>query len=281
MLRLVLLTPRNLPAEFCETQHRFSVRVGMDVDGETFASNDQALYQYSLKDAGTDLGCAAQVQDGVTPNQYGTWSFGRAGWCPGSAVSPWIVDVTGGMRPGMKAVIGYVGLFNESAYTPKPCHGSGCAANGFAPEIKMVSRLVLYEHPYDKDLDGSQASEPESWKPPAAEGKTVQLPIDHPIDDGKMHWGWMGGVQSNVDKGLWPQNKAPAPIELLQADGASRPHVRRAGGGGDRERRLSVTGNVLGEMGSLAGVGAVVLAAGLVAMRQRRREALGQQYTAV
>ena len=66
-------------AEFCETQHRFSVRVGMDVDGETFASNDEQLYEHSLTEAGSELGCAAQVQNGVTPNQYGTWNFGRAG----------------------------------------------------------------------------------------------------------------------------------------------------------------------------------------------------------
>ena len=72
------------------------------------------------------------------------------GWCPGGAVAPWIVDVTKSLRPGMKAIIGYVGLFNSTGYSPKPCHGDGCAPNGFAPEIKMMSRLVLYEHPYTK-----------------------------------------------------------------------------------------------------------------------------------
>lgn len=34
----------------------------------------------------SDLGCAETVADGTTPNQYGTWIYGRAGWCPGSAV---------------------------------------------------------------------------------------------------------------------------------------------------------------------------------------------------
>jgi len=72
------------------------------------------------------------------------------GWCPGGAVAPWIVDVTKSMRPGMKAIIGYAGLFNSTGYSPKPCHGDACAPNGFAPEIKMMSRLVLYEHPYTK-----------------------------------------------------------------------------------------------------------------------------------
>ena len=48
-------------AEFCETQHRFSVRAAVDVGGETMVSQDAALYQHTLKDAGSDLGCAAQV----------------------------------------------------------------------------------------------------------------------------------------------------------------------------------------------------------------------------
>ena len=83
------------------------------------------------------LGCAAQVQDGVTPNQYGTWNYGRAGWCPGGAVAPWIVDVTAGLRPGMKAVIAYAALFNDTAYIQKACEGATCNANGYPAEIKM------------------------------------------------------------------------------------------------------------------------------------------------
>jgi hypothetical protein len=161
-------------AEFCETQHRFSIRVGMDVDGETFVANEEALYEHKLTDAGSDLGCASKVQDGVTPNQYGTWNYGRAGWCPGGAVSPWVVDISKGIRPGMKAMIGYAALYNNSSYAPKPCHGKGCASNGFPPEIKMVSRLVLYQHAHDRDLTGATASEPASWKPLSASGTNFQ-----------------------------------------------------------------------------------------------------------
>ena len=81
--------------------------------GDTFVANDEALYEHKLVDAGSELGCASRVQDGVTPNQYGTWNFGRAGWCPGGAVAPWVVDVTKGLRPGMKAMIGcaYTSVF--------------------------------------------------------------------------------------------------------------------------------------------------------------------------
>ena len=26
-----------------------------------------------------------------------------------------------------------------------------------------------------------------------------------PVDDGQVHWGWLGGVAASEDKGLWPQ----------------------------------------------------------------------------
>lgn len=35
-----------------------------------------------------------KVHLGVVPNQYGTWPYGRAGWCPGQQVEWWEVDVT-------------------------------------------------------------------------------------------------------------------------------------------------------------------------------------------
>ena len=43
---------------------------------------------------GDTYGCADQVSDGVVPNQYGTWVYGRGGWCPGLQVDKWVVDIT-------------------------------------------------------------------------------------------------------------------------------------------------------------------------------------------
>ena len=37
--------------------------------------------------AGTEWGCADRVLEGVTPNEHGTWHFGRMGWCDGQGVS--------------------------------------------------------------------------------------------------------------------------------------------------------------------------------------------------
>lgn len=37
------------------------------------------------------------------------------------------------------------------------------------------------------------------------QGKIVSPSVAAPIDDGRVHWGWLGGVASSEDKGLWPQ----------------------------------------------------------------------------
>ncbi len=41
-------------------------------------------------------------------NQFGTWQFSRAGWCPGQEVQPHIVDVTSTASPGQNLVMDYV-----------------------------------------------------------------------------------------------------------------------------------------------------------------------------
>ncbi|MEM6930111.1 MAG: peptide-N-glycosidase F-related protein, partial [Myxococcota bacterium] len=38
--------------------------------------------------------CAARVDQGVTPNQWGTWYFDRASWCPGFTAEMWKADLT-------------------------------------------------------------------------------------------------------------------------------------------------------------------------------------------
>lgn len=39
--------------------------------------------------------------------QGGTWKFDRAGWAPGDLVTPWMVDVTGAVRPGKEVTFRY------------------------------------------------------------------------------------------------------------------------------------------------------------------------------
>ena len=80
----------------------------------------------------------------MAPNQFGTWRFGRAGWCPGGAVRPVVIDVTAALRPGLSAVVTYHGLVNGSNYHPQPCAGDACFDGGFPAEIRLASRLVIY-----------------------------------------------------------------------------------------------------------------------------------------
>jgi len=146
----------------------------------------------------------------------------------------------------------------------------------------MMSRLVLYEYPYNKDLDGSTAKEPKSWANPT-ERKTVAKPAPGaaPVDDGQTHWGWLGGEETAADAGLWPQDDAP--VEMLQvassrdaALGYESRRAREEGGG----RRVWVSGSALVEMGTFAGVGVAVVVF-LMEVRRRQRVAMGQDYTSV
>lgn len=106
-------------AEFCNHQHEFTV------GGQTY------LKEYPM--AGTEDGCIAEMENGMTPNQAGTWWFGRGGWCPGQQVEPYAVDVTNDVTPGQTTTVSYRGLFNES--TPPSTAGN----------IDLVSYLVVYE----------------------------------------------------------------------------------------------------------------------------------------
>lgn len=115
-------------AEFCNHEHEFTVNGG-------------ATYVKDHPEAGTAYGCAEQVSDGVVPNQYGTWIYGRGGWCPGLEVAQWVVDITDDVTLGAENTIEYRGLFEGEAYVPQSS-GSG---DGFNANINLVSYLV-YSH---------------------------------------------------------------------------------------------------------------------------------------
>jgi hypothetical protein len=108
----------NQCAEFCAHVHT------LEIGGKTF--------RRGFPEAGTPIGCVAEVSQGMTPNQGGTWWFGRGGWCPGAPVAPWVVDVTELVVPGQDAVIAYRGELGGRA----PPDGSG--------DIVLDVSLVLY-----------------------------------------------------------------------------------------------------------------------------------------
>jgi hypothetical protein len=109
-------------AEFCNHQHEFTVN-----GGTPHLHENPAVYDAR--------GCEGAVSSGVVPNQYGTWWYGRGGWCPGWVVEPVRFDITAEVTPGAKNTIAYRGLFEgEPPYTP--LHGGG--------NIYMNSWLVFW-----------------------------------------------------------------------------------------------------------------------------------------
>ena len=53
-----------------------------------------------LLDAGTPFGCTLSVPSGGVANQHGTWIFGRDGWCDGTDVKPFELDITDWLHDG-------------------------------------------------------------------------------------------------------------------------------------------------------------------------------------
>jgi len=79
------------------------------------------------------MGCVDQIENGMVPNQGGTWWFGRGGWCPGQQVDPFIADATEAAPPGTTATITYNAKLNGQAVPD----GSG--------NMRLSSWLVIYE----------------------------------------------------------------------------------------------------------------------------------------
>lgn len=106
-------------AEFCNHQHEVTV-------------NGTVLPIHAFPEAGTEDKCMPEMENGMVPNQGGTWWFGRGGWCPGQQVTPWVEDITAHVTPGETATLSYRGLRNGN----DPLDNSG--------DINLTSYLVVY-----------------------------------------------------------------------------------------------------------------------------------------
>lgn len=128
-------------AEFCNHSHFFSV-------------NGAGLLSRAFPMAGTSEGCEAQVRLGTVPNQYGTWYFGRSGWCPGKQVEWWEADITSLLAPeGERNTISYWALLNGAEYNATPSDDP--IALGFPANIDLASFLTFYgdavQAPHESD----------------------------------------------------------------------------------------------------------------------------------
>ncbi len=114
-------------AEFCNHTHHFAV----DGGPETVRAHPEA---------GTAEGCLQRIGEGVVPNQFGTWPFGRGGWCPGFDVPAFVVDLTDQLTTTASHSLDYRALFEGRApYVPQPSGGT----DGFAGSIDLRSYLVF------------------------------------------------------------------------------------------------------------------------------------------
>ena len=113
-------------AEFCNHQHEFTV-------------NGDTLGLLEHPNGGTPYGCYDRVNEGVSANQYGTWVYGRAGWCPGQDVEYNRIDITSESNVGMNE-LSYRGLYQGEEYNP-----SVNDPDGYLPEIKLRMWIITYE----------------------------------------------------------------------------------------------------------------------------------------
>ena len=117
--------------EFCNSKHIFSINGGVHEFDQSFP--DASSSNYCMQ--------PEVIQEtGVIPNQYGTWGYGRAGWCAGRDVKPYIMDVTNFIEIGQENVIDYDAcrVSGNSCVSPPACQG-----DGYCPEIAMSSYIII------------------------------------------------------------------------------------------------------------------------------------------
>lgn len=106
-------------AEFCNTTHRFTI--------------NGSVIERSFPETADSYGCLKEVARGTVPNQFGTWYYGRSGWCPGREVPLVRHDITRFVVPGKESTFGYEGLFEGKPY---PAGGAG---------FLLTAGVVVYE----------------------------------------------------------------------------------------------------------------------------------------
>ncbi len=97
-------------AEFCNHGHHLRLN-----------NNDHVI---DFPEARSADGCNDMVDQGVVPNQHGTWYFGRGGWCPGWDVRPVVIDVTSELRMGGDNELTYGVTVDNRAITSMAGYGN-------------------------------------------------------------------------------------------------------------------------------------------------------------
>ena len=100
-------------AEFCNHEHHYSMNSFSAAELHPIANQND--------------GCKQIVSEGVVANQYGSWPYGRAGWCPGQDVKQWRYDISSWVDMAGSTInnLQYQGLYNGQEYIPSDGVGNG------------------------------------------------------------------------------------------------------------------------------------------------------------
>jgi hypothetical protein len=92
-------------AEFCDHEHHY------------YIDNHHTYEWHPI--VGSNTGCENEISNGVVANQFGSWPYGRAGWCAGQDVKQWSYDISSWVDfNGQINELTYRGLFNGQEYNP-------------------------------------------------------------------------------------------------------------------------------------------------------------------
>lgn len=119
--------------EFCGTRHAFAAN-----------GRPPHVVHHLLPALRAQHGCADGVPVGTTPNEYGTWLYGRDGWCNGREVGPRVLNLTADLNlsPGATNELTYEGLWCDA---PGNCSAPDPTSQSQgSPVMMMRAYLVLF-----------------------------------------------------------------------------------------------------------------------------------------
>jgi len=116
--------------EFCNSRHIFEINGGVYTFDKDYPNASSSNYCMQ----------PTTIVQGVIPNQGGTWGYGRAGWCPGMDVHPYITDITDYVSIGEDNIIDYSAcrVSGNNCVTPPTCNG-----DGYCPEVAFNSYIII------------------------------------------------------------------------------------------------------------------------------------------
>jgi len=222
-------------AEFCSRWHQIVA--------------DGAIFQHTL--------WRSDCSQNACRPQGGTWTYPRAGWCPGDKAEAWVVDLTGAVTPGMEATLDY----NVQPYTnyccPPSCNpncisGSTCSDCNYnyeghtEPNYRMSAHLVCFRRNAASGVEPAgpaasrlelRASTPNPFAPPTtisyrvpapgpvtirvldAAGRIVRETAEVPAIAGEHTWTWDGRDDAGAP--------APAGVFFCEVSGPGGVAVRK------------------------------------------------------